>query len=208
MQKSSNAPFDQQSGQHYQPLSKTRNIIGGTFDITEKYWTVSLMRDKKSTNPMHTFLIIEGIQAGRHVLKLADLVVDDDKPVTVTAMSGKAAIRLKDLKVNAVSARTEGYIQQTWQITAGQGQQLITDVSNDIGKDITYNTLGNSKVHSGFFGLQGTENCLTWAEGKLKGIGLDVNKQFIDIIVAIPSWHIPDSLTPDDNRTSGNCVMM
>lgn len=210
MQQSSNANFNQQPNLDFPPLTKTRNIIGGTFDVTEKYWTVSLMRDNNSKNPMHTFLIIEGIQQSRHVLKLADLVVDDSKPVTAIAMSGKAAIRLKDLNIKAVKARTEGYVQQTWQITSDQGQQLLTDVANDIGKDITYNNFGNSKAYSGLFGMQATDNCLTWAEGKLKGIGLEVNKQFIDIIVAIPTWHIPETndLTPGDDRSSGKCLMM
>ncbi len=192
-----------------------RNTIGGKFILSQNNWTVSLCRDKKAKNTRHAFIIIEGIDSqDEYVLKLAHLVLAKEQKGLLNKLGadfvGTAEIDCLDINSEKLKGRAPGFVHQTWSINRHKAAQLLQAIHADIGKQINYNILGDSKLHSAVNHSQDADNCISWAVSKLANIDLNLEKSWVDMIVVHTNRHIKENNDADfmEQRTSSNCLVM
>jgi WD40 repeat protein/uncharacterized protein YjbI with pentapeptide repeats len=89
-------------------------------------------------------------------------------------------------------------------ISKGLSLQLLSGTYNDMTLAeqglIQYSLFGVDKIGS-FFNKVPRYNCMSWCEKQLKAIGVTglTKRCFLDFIVVVPSWHLPDNQETDSD---------
>jgi HEAT repeat protein len=158
--------------------------------VSDAMWLVHLVNKKVGER---AFLVIEGIASEKH------LVLRYELSLTQPHQNSSSHFFLPSDRVGRV-VKTEDFLGElendkksyqckSWDIDPVLGQRLLELLEADIGEPIPYGMLdGNfSGAVSASFSRTSRHDCLTWAEAKLKAIGLPVEGRWTDFVIVLPA---------------------
>lgn len=162
---------------------RLRNRIGGFTNLDEQQAVVSMLRGNDKN---HVFILIEGVYQGKELVYESHLFQQD----------GQVIITLNTIVDEKLDHLAKDYYYKGWPISIEQAQRLIEAIKLDQEKaecgKLVYNKLGDSFIYAFRFGRGQTyHNCISWAEEKLKEIGLTMEHNWLDCIVMYPKYKIP-----------------
>jgi hypothetical protein len=156
--------------------------------VSDAMWLVHLVNKKVGER---AFLVIEGIGSEKHLVLRYEFTSSQHisnsssgffPPVNSIGRVVKAEDFLDELEQNKKS-----YLCKSWNIEPAMGQRLLELLEADIGESIPYGMLDGT--FSGATSVSSLRipryDCLTWAEAKLKAIGLPVGGRWTDLTIVL-----------------------
>jgi WD40 repeat protein len=143
--------------------------------LTPEKWLVSLAY--KPEENLHAFLILEGIENGKRVIKRAEVFLDTERKTQEYQIPfyGKLGFGYAYVQVKPITSRDAQQLAKqchfrSEEISKKQADELLDLIYQDADKkELTYNNLGDSQLYG--IALKGEYgNCLTFAEKWLEGI--------------------------------------
>lgn len=192
----------------YNPKQPPANVFSAQHFIMPNQAIVSMVRKKQGEGNKHVFLIIEYIESDYYTIKRADFFLDQRQPsLQFGVVSGQALIEICIKPLSEMQRLAEQCVSKCWKISYDQALGLLTNLEADQQNPSAYLNLGDSVFYSPLESNKQRHNCLTWCEGHLTKVGIDVSGQqsWLDVIVAHPQYHLPK----DNELTSGEkCLLM
>ena len=166
-----------------------RSEIDPTRPITDKDWTVSLVRLPDCSFSEHAFLVVEGKSGNKSMIWFIDFVatnpsdfyrpgmrdgkvrVDFHESNEVPGSSSKLLFqgRKKIMKIQ----KTDRLLFSTWPISKFTADKLINNIQAQIATPPKYNILGNTKLAASSATSSSKDtghNCFTFARTMLRGL--------------------------------------
>jgi len=191
--------------------------LDATLRMTSNSWVVSLLRRKNSTNPRHTYILVEGIDRdGTGIVRRYDLVAYENRGGLASIVIERHNVPLLDHMGKSVALivrldeNQDKLYSKSWSITRALAETLDQNIQADTTKKIFYSKLGENALSGSVEG----HNCFTWAREKLNGLqdsNITLPEKWPDYIVAHPSLYLPAEATSGNiEATSGNikCIVM
>jgi hypothetical protein len=192
---------------------KCPHILGDDSDfINPETWAVSAVRKQDSKNPLHVFLVIQGMnESGQNLLYKAHLTINDNSGSghQSTSLQNKKAKIILDSYSEAlekeptkIDAYFKNCVHRTAWITAKKGLELLKIIKEDIKNDNIYYTLVDNKVKNMSVNIgisSNSKNCASWAEWVLERADIKlIHSGWLGVIIAVHS----KILLPDDSQSS------
>lgn len=161
-----------------------QSLISNFHMVTDNTWTVSICRDTKvGQNPLHVFLIIEGLEDGEPFLHHAHLVKKGKRDTTtgkfiaesktLSAMQGYAQVLFKEnLPRQYFLDAAKTYLYKTFAVPKTSAQALIKKIKADVQRTeqenaIPYNITGQAKFTAISYGSRETHSCVSYMQSLL-----------------------------------------
>jgi hypothetical protein len=159
-----------------QRLSELGKFTNNALYVNEDYYSVvSLVRDTKSRNSEHVFIIIEQIINGLSVMHFIDFVQDRGNPGKGKVRHFQSNAKITDsllfsckLELMEIKNIDDLICTQQWQLTNIACNTLLSNIEEDENKKekIKYAAVGNQSIFVSSSAQKG-HNCYTWAREKI-----------------------------------------
>lgn len=202
---------------------QSQSIIKPRLPVNYANWTISILRDKASSNPDHTFLVIEGMNGfGCQYFWRFDLA---NRYQGQAVEAGFAKIIIKEEK-NISTDRAHSIVQNNilnpygeedrgiktiagfcWPIKRQQALKLINLIQSQEPELVPYHLFGEQSFLS-----SGRHNCYTWARAQLLTLNSEVIKQQLpdnrrDYFLIVPRIELSLSPQQPTYTHARNCPM-
>ncbi|CAM4387817.1 MAG: hypothetical protein LEGION0398_MBIBDBAK_01140 [Legionellaceae bacterium] len=176
--------------------------------ITQSQWCLSLLRRKKSGNPRHAYIVLEGITPkGIGLIHRYDFVINENND----SFGIVKAERYRNIPLNDMLSGLKEVVRfdnnndelyfKSWMVNPSLANPLDENIKNQEKLSFPYNALGKTSYSTSNEG----HNCFTWAREelhKLKQSDIQVEEKWTDNIVANPALYLPKE------GTSAKCNVM
>lgn len=181
-------------------MQEQNSVLSNTHKVSVTKWVVGMLRKPNSKDPHHVILVVEGRNSfGQALLRRYDLYIDEqrkseknDENYAKIIIKPDVFCAHQDTKTSLdMLVNAEEYYVKSWPISADTARILHDNILETQKNPPIYNLSGDeSSCNRKSEKIDGAHSCYTWARYELKRIGLDVPKNTLDNIIAVPDFVI------------------